>query len=144
DLDRLDAAMTTALGAGRHVALSAALGPSERYRRFLAAARGTAKVVNGTRAACFAPVAGLRFVALWDAGDDLHAEPRAPYPHARDVLVHRAHLAGCAAVVAATARTAEAALQVESGWAHALVADRATVRAAAPRVQSLGDDAELA
>jgi primosomal protein N' (replication factor Y) len=58
--------------------------------------------------------------------------------------VHRAHLASCAAVVAATARTAEAQLLVESGWAHELVADRATLRAAAPRVQALGADAELA
>jgi primosomal protein N' (replication factor Y) len=60
------------------------------------------------------------------------------------VLLHRAHLAACAAVVAATARTAEAALLVESGWAHELAADRATLRAAAPRVQALGADAELA
>jgi len=58
--------------------------------------------------------------------------------------VHRAHLSSCAAVVAATARTAEAQLLVESGWAHELVADRATLRAAAPRVQALGADAELA
>jgi primosomal protein N' (replication factor Y) len=101
-------------------------------------------VVVGTRAAALAPVAELGLVAVWDDGDDLHAEPRAPYPHARDVLLHRAHLAGCAAVVAATARTAEAALLVESGWAHELVADRAALRAAAPRVQALGDDAELA
>jgi len=40
DLDRLDAALTARLGPGRHVALSAALGPAERYRRFLAVSRG--------------------------------------------------------------------------------------------------------
>ena len=84
---------------------------------FLDVVRGTAKVVLGTRAAVYAPVTDLGLVAVWDDGDDLHAEPRAPYPHARDVLVHRAHLASCAAVVAGTARTAEAALLVESGWA---------------------------
>ncbi|MGY1603634.1 primosomal protein N' [Geodermatophilus sp. SYSU D00815] len=144
DLDRLEAAAQQVLPKGSFVVLRADAAPDTRYRRFLEAARGTAKVVLGTRAAALAPVADLGLVAIWDDGDDLHAEPRAPYAHARDVLVHRAHLASCAAVVAATARTAEAALLVESGWAHELAADRATLRAAAPRVQALGDDAELA
>src|SRR5581483_6232345 len=85
DLDRLDAALHAVLGGGRHVALSAALGPAERYRRFLAAARGQVAAVIGTRAAMFAPVPRLGLVAIWDDGDDLHAEPRAPYPHAREV-----------------------------------------------------------
>ena len=140
DLDRLEAAAAARLPKGSFVVLRADAAPDSRYRRFLDAVRGSAQVVLGTRAAMFAPVADLGLVAIWDDGDDLHAEPRAPYPHARDVLVHRAHLAGCAAVIAATARTAEAALLVESGWAHQLVADRATLRAAAPRVQALGDD----
>ncbi|SNX95212.1 replication restart DNA helicase PriA [Geodermatophilus sabuli] len=144
DLDRLAAAAEQRLPAGSFVVLRADAAPDARYRRFLEAARGSAKVVLGTRAAVLAPVADLALVAVWDDGDDLHAEPRAPYAHARDVLVHRAHLASCAAVVAATARTAEAQLLVESGWAHELVADRPTLRAAAPRVQALGADAELA
>ena len=37
------------------------------------------------------------------------------------------------------ARTAEAQLLVESGWAREVVADRATVRAAMPRVTALGE-----
>ncbi len=144
DLDRLAAAAQARLPAGAVAVLRADAAPDARYSRFLAAARGSAQVVVGTRGAVFAPVADLGLVVVWDDGDDLHAEPRAPYPHARDVLVHRAHLSSCAAVVAGTARTAEAALLVESGWAHELVADRATLRAAAPRVQAVGDDVELA
>src|SRR5215475_8166687 len=35
DLARLDAALSAVLGTGRHVALSADLGPAERYRRWL-------------------------------------------------------------------------------------------------------------
>ncbi|MFD0786575.1 condensation domain-containing protein, partial [Micromonospora azadirachtae] len=38
----------------------------------------------------FAPVERLGLVAIWDDGDDLHAEPRAPYPHTREVLLTRA------------------------------------------------------
>lgn len=144
DLDRADAAAERLLPAGSVAVLRADSTPDTRYGRFLAASRGTAQVVLGTRGAVFAPVRELGLVAIWDDGDDLHAEPRAPYPHARDVLVHQAHLASCAAVVAGTARTAEAALLVESGWAHELIADRTTLRAAAPRVEALGSDFELA
>ncbi len=82
------------LGPGHHVVLAADVGPAERYRRFLALSRGEVAAVVGTRAAAFAPVRDLGLVLIWDDGDDLHAEPRAPYWHARDVLVLRAHLAG--------------------------------------------------
>ncbi|WP_329111208.1 primosomal protein N' [Micromonospora sp. NBC_01699] len=144
DLDRLDAAFTAELGTGRHVALSAALGPAKRYRAFLAAARGQVPVVIGTRAAMFAPVDRLGLVAIWDDGDDLHSEPRAPYPHAREVLLTRAQLADAAVLVAGHARTAESQLLVETGWAKEIVADRATVRARTPQVTPTGDDPQLA
>ncbi|MGW5559252.1 primosomal protein N' [Micromonospora sp. NPDC003944] len=144
DLDRLDAALTAVLGPGRHVSLSAALGPARRYRAFLAARRAQVPVVIGTRAAMFAPVARLGLVAIWDDGDDLHSEPRAPYPHARDVLLTRAHLAEVGALVGGYARTAEAQLLVETGWAPEVVADRATVRARIPAIAPTGDDPQLA
>ncbi|MFL6128702.1 MAG: primosomal protein N' [Mycobacteriales bacterium] len=144
DLDRLDAALTGKLGQGRHVALAADLGPAERYRRWLAVRRGAVRVAAGTRAAAFAPVADLGLVAIWDDGDDLHAEPRAPYPHARELLVLRAHLTGAAALLGAYARTAEAQQLLATGWAHEIVAPRPAVREAAPRVVAAGDDAEQA
>jgi primosomal protein N' (replication factor Y) (superfamily II helicase) len=144
DLDRLDGALAHALGPGRHVALSAASGPQERYRRFLAASRGEVRVVAGTRAAAFAPVAALGLVAIWDDGDDLHAEPRAPYPHAREVLLTRAQQRDCAVLAGGYARSAEAQQLVESGWARELVAPRDAVRRRAPTVTPVGDDAQLA
>jgi primosomal protein N' (replication factor Y) len=144
DLDRLDTALTVALGPDRHVALSAALGPAERYRRFLSVCRGCVPVAVGTRAAMFAPVPRLGLVAIWDDGDDLHAEPRAPYPHARDVLLTRARLAGAGALVAGWTRTAEAQLLVETGWAREIVARREVVRTSAPAVAPTGDDPQLA
>ncbi|MGB2570690.1 primosomal protein N' [Micromonospora citrea] len=144
DLDRLDTALTATLGPGRHACLSAALGPARRYRAFLAARRGDVPVVIGTRAAMFAPVDRLGLVAIWDDGDDLHAEPRAPYPHARDVLLTRAQLAGAAALVGGFTRTAEAQLLVETGWAREVVADRAAVRARTPAIAPTGDDPQLA
>ncbi|HSF27356.1 MAG TPA: primosomal protein N' [Actinomycetes bacterium] len=144
DVARVDLAMGAQLGPGRHVVLTAELGPEARYRRWLQLRRGQVKVVVGTRAAAFAPVADLGLVALWDDGDDLHAEPRAPYPHAREVLMLRAHHGGTAALLAGFAVTAEAGAMVESGWARPVVAAREAVRAAAPRILAAGGDDELA
>ncbi|HEV7186589.1 MAG TPA: primosome assembly protein PriA, partial [Blastococcus sp.] len=144
DLARLAAAAGRLLPEHSFTVLRADDSPEKRYRQFLAASRGAAQVVLGTRAAMFAPVRDLGLVVVWDDGDDVLAEPMAPYPHARDVLIQRAWLDNCAAVVAGSARTAEAALLLESGWAHELAGDRAALRAAAPRIQPLGDDFDLA
>ncbi|SIN48794.1 Putative primosomal protein N' (ATP-dependent helicase priA) [Mycobacteroides abscessus subsp. abscessus] len=123
----------------RVVALSAELGPAERYRRWLAVLRGQATVVIGTRAAVFAPVVDLGLVMVWDDGDDNLAEPRSPYPHARDVAMLRAHQLRCAAVIGGYARTAESQALVEGGWAHDLVAARPTVRKSSARISALDD-----
>ena len=142
DLDRVAAALTEA--ALDHVCLTADLGPAERYRRWLAVRRGQVRVVAGTRAAMFAPVSGLGLVVLWDDGDDLHAEPRAPYPNAREVLALRAHRTGAAALIGGFARTAELTQLVAGGWARPLAGTAEALRRAAPRVRAAPDEAELA
>ena len=147
DLERVDAALTAVLADGpsairRHVALSAGLGPAERYKRWLAVRTGQVRCVVGTRGAAYAPVAELGLVVCWDDGDDLHAEPRAPYPHARDVLAMRAAQVDCTAVFGGLTRTSDVAQLVLSGWARDVVADRALVRSAAPRIVVVGDDFE--
>ncbi|WP_280457512.1 hypothetical protein [Nocardia carnea] len=143
DLDRVLRECEALVGDSA-VGLSAGLGPAARYRRWLAVLRGTARVVVGTRSAVFAPAAELGLIAIWDDGDDTYAEPRSPYPHAREVAMLRAHDTGAAFVAAGFARTPEVQAVVESGWAHDLLADRATVRAASPRIGAPGDsDAAL-
>ncbi|MEU4543498.1 primosomal protein N' [Nonomuraea dietziae] len=144
DVVMVDEALTGALGEGRHVAITADLGPAERYRRWLRALRGQVRAVVGTRAAMFAPVEKLGLVVIWDDGDDLHAERLSPYPHAREVLALRAHRAGAGMLIGGYSRTAEATQLLASGWAGPIVADRATVRAVAPRVKPAGEDGELA
>jgi primosomal protein N' (replication factor Y) len=126
-----------------YVTLTADLGPAERYRRWLAALRGETLVVAGTRAAMFAPVKNLGLVVLWDDGDDLHAEPRAPYPNAREVLALRAHRAGAAALIGGFSRSTEMTQLVRSGWARHLGPGRQTLRALAPLVKSAADEANL-
>jgi primosomal protein N' (replication factor Y) len=139
DLDALWRAVTMRIDEGSVVALSAGLGPAARYRRWLAALRGTARLVIGTRSAVFAPMSDLGLVMVWADADDSLAEPRAPYPHAREVAMLRAHQARCAALIGGYARTAEAHALVRSGWAHDIVAARPVVRARTPRVIALDD-----
>ena len=85
-------------------------------------------IVVGTRAAAFAPVHDLGLVAVWDDGDDLHAEPRAPYPHTREVLLTRAERQGTAALVGGFARTVEAEYLLTTGWAREIAPSRESLR----------------
>lgn len=132
DVDRWDAAFTAVLGPQQHVTLTASQSPEQRYKSFLALSRRQVRVVVGTRAAAFAPVHDVGLCVIWDDGDDLFAEPRAPYPHAREVLTIRARQSGAGLLIGGYARTAEAQLLAESGWCGQLVASREARRAAWP------------
>lgn len=139
DVDQVQEALA---GAGMQppaVALTADLGPRERYRRWLRVLRGRASIVVGTRAAVYAPVRDLGLIVVWDDGDDLHAEQRAPYPHVREVAVLRAHQTGAGLIIGGYLRTAEVASLVERGYVRSVVADRARVRGSAPRVRASSD-----
>jgi primosomal protein N' (replication factor Y) len=141
--DARDAARVTValegagLGEDDVVRLLADDGPAPRYRAFLRALRGTARVVVGTRAAMFAPVADLGLVVLWGDGEETLAEPHAPYPHAREVLALRAEREGAAFLLGSPGRTVQAQALLASGWARELAAAREVVRGRAPRVRAL-------
>jgi primosomal protein N' (replication factor Y) len=144
DVRRVEQQVARVLGPGRHTRLTADQGPQARYTAFLKALRGQVDVVVGTRSAAFAPVHDLGLVAWWDDGDDLHEEPRAPYPHVREVLLSRAATAGAAVLAAGFVRSVAVADLVERGVLAPVAADRAVVRRAAPSVRVAGEgrDAE--
>ncbi|WP_304608868.1 primosome assembly protein PriA [Glycomyces amatae] len=119
-LELLDTALTTLLGPGRHVTLTANMGATPRYRAYLQALRGDVRIVAGTRSAAYTPVTNLGLVAIWDDGHPAHVEQRAPYPHARDVILTRAHHTGAAVLIAGNARTPQAQLLVDTDWAASL------------------------
>ena len=139
DVDRLDAALTQLLGKGRHVRLTADQGPQARYTAWLKVLRGHVRVVIGTRAAAFAPVHDLGLVAWWDDGDDLLAEPRAPYHHTGVVLELRAGTSGAAVLAGGFGRSLRLQVGVEDGTLVPVEADPATLRAAVPRVTVAGE-----
>lgn len=144
DVDQLEEALREILAAKQITVLNAGLGPQARYRRYLSVLSGQGRLVIGTRSAAFAPVHDLRLAVLLNDGDENLVDPRAPYPHAREVLTTRSAQEGCSLILAGHSRTAEAQLLVESGWAHDLVAPRETLRARMPWVRAVGEtDFEL-
>lgn len=143
DLAAVSAAVRAALPGTAVAELTADAGPAARYRSWLSVLHGRVPVVLGTRAAAFAPVADLGLVACWDDGDDLLAEPRAPYPHAREVLVRRSVDSGAGLLLAGHVVTPEAVALSRDGFLAVLAPERATVRARTPRVVVSGDDVEL-
>lgn len=144
DVDRLAAACREVVGggaAGRDLVadLSAGVGPSARYRRWLRAVRGHARIVVGTRSSVFAPLPEPGLIVLHDDGDDSFVEPRAPYPHTRDVAAQRSALEGTPLLLTSVDRTPEVAEYVRTGWAHEIRPRAGLVRELAPRVVAVTD-----
>lgn len=125
--------------AGSHVVeLTASIGPQARYSRWLRVLRGHARLVVGTRSAAWAPLRNPGLLVLWDDGDDSFVEPRAPYPHTRELAVLRSSLARSPLLLAGPIRTPEVAVLVEAGWAPA-ISPAAEARRDAPRIVGVTD-----
>ena len=76
DLDRLEQACA---GLGTGVTLAAGLGPTARYRRWLAALRGRRRWCSA-RAAHLRPVHDPGLIIVWDDSDPSLDEPAHPIP----------------------------------------------------------------
>ena len=144
NLDLLETALAERLPADSFVRLSSDSTPHTRYHGFVKARLGRVPVVIGTRAAAYAPVANLGLVVCWDDGDSSLVERRAPYCHARDVLLLRASAENTAALFAGFSMSSEAARLVRTRWASHVRAPRALVRDYSPRIFSTGSEFELA
>ncbi len=144
NLDLLEAALAERLPADSFVRLSSDSTPHTRYHGFVKVRLGRVPVVIGTRAAAYAPVANLGLVVCWDDGDSSLVERRAPYCHARDVLLLRASAENTAALFAGFSMSSEAARLVRTRWASHVRAPRALVRDYSPRIFSTGSEFELA
>lgn len=144
NLDLLEAALAERLPADAFVRLSSDSTPHTRYHGFVKVRLGRVPVVIGTRAAAYAPVANLGLVVCWDDGDSSLLEQRAPYCHARDVLLLRASAENTAALFAGFSMSSEAARLVRTRWASHVRAPRALVRDYSPRIFSTGSEFELA
>lgn len=142
DVAAVDAALSRALGPGHHVTLTAEQGPQARYTAWLKVLRGHVRVVVGNRSSVYAPVRDLGMVAVWDDGDDAHQEPRAPYPHVRDVAAIRCRLEGSALVLGGFVRTVAAQAMIETGPMKPVTVRPEVARASLPTVTVAGEGPE--
>ncbi|GAA2184288.1 primosomal protein N' [Brooklawnia cerclae] len=139
DIARMRDALAAVIGLGAIAELHSELGTAARYRNYLAVRRGQARVVIGTRPAVYAPMVDLGLVCLWDDGDDLHSDPHAPYPHARDVAALRVTGEPSALLLAHHGRTAEVQAWVNRGWLGDIGLQTAERRHRSAAVRVAGD-----
>ncbi len=143
DLAAVSAALDRVLGQNAHVQLSAEHGPSARYTAWLSLLRGHHNVVVGTRSAAYAPVQRPGLFVLWDELDDLHREPRSPYPHLRDVLRIRAADTGAGLLLSGFVRSVETAKALAEGVVRSVHASTDAVRAAMPAISVAGEGHQM-
>ncbi len=121
--------------------LAADDGSATRYRNWLAALRGTAQIVVGTRSAVFAPVNNLSGILVWDDWNETHSSPQAPYWNSREVAVLRSTNEPCALVLIGAAMSVQAhALQP---WALHISRNRDDIRKNSPKVRSSLEESYL-
>ena len=142
DLDQLDAAVRSIVGADRLVRLDAAQSTPVRYRGFLQTRFRSGLVVIGSRSAVYAPAQRLGLIAIWDDGDPLHREPHAPGVHVRDAALVRQELQGGALVLAGHAVSAETQRLVEIGWVRRVSPAKAATPKILPTALSTGAAAD--
>lgn len=142
ELDTLCVSVAELLGEESFVRLTAEDGPTARYRAFLRLLTGDRRIALGTRSAAFAPVREPGLLCCWDDGDDVLIERRAPYQHAREVLLLRAQLQGSGVLLGGYSRSSEVARLVKRDWLQPIDPDRAALRQLTPRVVSTADSVE--
>lgn len=139
EVDHLTESLVEHLGAGTVAVLHADQSTATRWRHYLAVIRGQARIVVGTRSAVMAPLADPGLVVVWDEGSDVHDEPRAPYPHTRDVAALRAQTERAALLLVDVACSTRAAGWLESGWLVGIEAPREALRRLCAPVRAPGD-----
>ncbi|HEU0257180.1 MAG TPA: primosomal protein N', partial [Microbacteriaceae bacterium] len=125
DTDEVEAALAGAGAAAWTARIDATGSNTRRYRAFLSCLAGP-RIVIGNRSALYAPATKLGLIAVWDDGDPIHAEPRAPYAHARDVALLRQQQQSTALIFAAYARSTAVERLVRIGWLAAAGPERVT------------------
>lgn len=113
DQEQVHAALLSLTGDKRIIRVDARQPNAERYRGFLRCLGVDPVIVIGNRSAVYSPAPELALIALWDDGSSLHAEPLAPYAHARDVALVRQQQSGCALIIAGHTRTTDTQRLVE-------------------------------
>lgn len=144
DQHQLIAALERVARPGQVVQLDARRSGPDRYRAFLSCLGDEPRIIVGNRSVVYAPARRLALLAMWDDGDPLHAEPLAPYAHARDVALLRQRQQGCALWFAGHTRSTEVQRLVELGFLGELRPERPYAPRVLPTAQQVAQDSHAA
>lgn len=139
DLEPLYAQLQNALGDGGVGRLASEDGPTNRYRTWLNAFYGNIDVIVGTRSAAFVPLKNLHTIIIFDDGNDIYVDPRAPYPHAREVLFYRSRHEKANFVSASWMPSLHTMRRLQTGTLQLLAPERGELKSALPRISAPGD-----
>lgn len=134
ELAVLAAALDASADIPSYSVLSADQSPEQRWKAWLRGLLGPTRVTIGTRAAAFAPVAGLGLIICFDDSNSNYLDQHAPYPHAREVCLLRSTIEGTGLLFVSTDRSAEIQRLVEVGWLRDATPTGPERREGAPRV----------
>lgn len=97
------------------VRLDSGCADRDRWRAWMALARGSARVAVGTRSALLAPVQPPATLVLLDEHDSTHKPPGHPRIHSRDVVLERARLERHSVILTSATPSVESWWQAERG-----------------------------
>ncbi len=83
------------------------LSPQEKYTQYQRVKEGKARIVVGTRSACFMPFDNLGLILMDEEHDASYMQDSMPRYHTRDVVLHRAAHHGCKVVMASATPSLE-------------------------------------
>ena len=134
ELAVLSAALDASPDIPSYSVLSADQSPEQRWKAWLRGLLGHTRVTIGTRAAAFAPIAGLGLIICFDDSNPNYLDQHAPYPHAREVCLLRSTIDATGLLFVSTDRSAEIQRLVEVGWLRDATPTGPERREGAPRV----------
>jgi len=138
---QLEARFCERFGAHGVVALHSGLSPAQRLRHWLAAHRGQARIVLGTRMAIFASLPRLRLIVVDEEHDPSYKSQDGARYSARDLAVYRARLesgtAHCQVILGSATPALESWHAAEQGRYQRLQMPGRIAGAALPRLRLL-------
>jgi len=133
---QLEQRISTALPRVRATTLHSALGAVERRERWLAAARGDAQLIVGTRLAVFTPLPRLGLIVVDEEHDASFRQQDGVRYHARDVAIYRARLRDVPVLLGSATPSLESYAHARRGrYRLAKLSTRANPRSALPSVR---------
>ena len=110
---------------------------SEREDVFLQILHGRSLIVLGVRGAVFLPIQDLDLIILWDEGSETYSEQRAPYFHAREIAIMRAHIEKTHLIFGAAAPSMQSAMYVRKKYLAQLSPAREAIKNQMITVQAI-------